>query len=64
MSNPGEKHTDGWYTGIKKDLKNQQPSTIVLAVRPSTKVTSSGSSSGGITVSNMRQTICDTANQN
>lgn len=62
MSNPGEKHTDGWYTGLKKDLvKNQQPSTIVLAVRPSTKVTSSGSSSGGITVSNMRQTICDTA---
>lgn len=62
MSNPGEKHSDGWYTGLKKDLvKNQQPSTIVLAVRPSTKVTSSGSSSGGITVSNMRQTICDTA---
>lgn len=66
MSNPGEKHTDGWYTGLKKDLvKNQQPSTIVLAVRPSTKVTSGGSSSGGTagggTVSNLRQVICDTA---
>lgn len=72
MSNPGEKHTDGWFVGLKKDLvKNQQPSNIVLAVRPSTKVTSGssssggttggGSSSGGITVSNMRQTICDTA---
>lgn len=72
MSNPGEKHTDDWYVGLKKDLvKNQQPSTIVLAVRPSTKVTSGssssggstggGSSSGGITVSNMRQTICNTA---
>ena len=70
MSNPGEKHTDGWYTGLKKDLvKNQQPSTIVLAVRPSTKVTSSGGSSSGGTsgggtntgVSNLRKTICDTA---
>lgn len=67
MSNPGEKHTDGWYVGLKKDLvKNQQPSTIVLAVRPSTKVTSSGGSSsggtaGGGTVSNLRQVICDTA---
>lgn len=67
MSNPGEKHTDGWYVGLKKDLvKTQQPSTIVLAVRPSTKVTSSGGSSsggtaGGGTVSNLRQVICDTA---
>ena len=67
MSNPGEKHSDGWYVGLKKDLvKNQQPSTIVLAVRPSTKVTSSGGSSsggtaGGGTVSNLRQVICDTA---
>lgn len=69
MSNPGEKHTDGWYTGLKKDLvKNQQPSTIVLAVRPSTKVTSSGGSSSGGTsggtntvVSDLRKTICDTA---
>ena len=67
MSNPGESHSDGWYTGLKKDLvKNQQPSTIVLAVRPSTKVTSSGGSSsggtaGGGTVSNLRQVICDTA---
>ena len=71
--NPGESHSDGWYVGLKKDLvKNQQPSNIVLAVRPSTKVTSGGSSSsggttgggsssGGITVSNMRKTICDTA---
>mgnify|MGYP002552547149 CR=1 FL=1 len=70
MSNPGEKHTDGWYVGLKKDLvKNQQPSTIVLAVRPSTKVTSSGGSSSGGTsgggtntgVSDLRKTICDTA---
>lgn len=73
VSNPGESHSDGWYVGLKKDLvKNQQPSNIVLAVRPSTKVTSGGSSSsggttgggsssGGITVSNMRKTICDTA---
>lgn len=67
MSNPGESHSDGWYVGLKKDLvKNQQPSTIVLAVRPSTKVTSSGGSSsggtaGGGTVSNLRQVICDTA---
>ena len=65
MSNPGEKHTDGWYVGLKKDLvKNQQPSTIVLAVRPSTKVTSSGGTSGGGTntgVSDLRKTICDTA---
>ncbi len=69
MSNPGEKHTDGWYTGLKKDLvKNQQPSTIALAVRPSTKVTSSGGSSSGGTsggtntvVSDLRKTICDTA---
>lgn len=67
MSNPGEKHTDGWYVGLKKDLvANQQPSTIVLAVRPSTKVTSSGGSSsggttGGGTVSNLRQVICNTA---
>lgn len=70
MSNPGESHSDGWYTGLKKDLvKNQQPSTIVLAVRPSTKVTSSGGSSSGGTsgggtntgVSDLRKTICDTA---
>lgn len=70
MSNPGEKHSDGWYVGLKKDLvKNQQPSTIVLAVRPSTKVTSSGGSSSGGTlgggtntgVSDLRKTICDTA---
>lgn len=69
MSNPGEKHTDGWFVGLKKDLvKNQQPSTIVLAVRPSTKVTSSGGSSSGGTsggtntvVSDLRKTICDTA---
>lgn len=67
VSNPGESHSDGWYVGLKKDLvKNQQPSNIVLAVRPSTKVTSGssssgGSSSGGITVSNIRKTICDTA---
>ena len=68
MSNPGEKHSDGWYVGLKKDLvKNQQPSTIVLAVRP-TKVTSSGGSSSGGTsggtntvVSDLRKTICDTA---
>ena len=60
MSNPGEKHTDGWYVGLKKDLvKNQQPSTIVLAVRPSTKVTSSGGTNTG--VSDLRKTICDTA---
>lgn len=70
MSNPGEKHTDGWYVGLKKDLvKNQQPSTIVLGVRPSTKTTSSGGSSSGGTsgggtntgVSDLRKTICDTA---
>lgn len=73
MSNPGEKHTDGWFVGLKKDLvKDYNTNTIVLVIRPSTKVTSggssssggttsSGSSSGGITVSNMRQTICDTA---
>lgn len=70
MSNPGEKHSDGWYVGLKKDIvKNQQPSTIVLAVRPSTKVTSSGGSSSGGTlgggtntgVSDLRKTICDTA---
>lgn len=70
MSNPGESHSDGWYTGLKKDLvKNQQPSTIVLAVRPSTKTTSSGGSSSGGTsgggtntgVSDLRKTICDTA---
>lgn len=73
MSNPGEKHTDGWYVGLKKDLvKDYNTNTIVLVIRPSTKVTSGGSSSsggttgggsssGGITVSNMRQTICDTA---
>lgn len=69
MSNPGEKHSDGWYVGLKKDLvKNQQPSTIVLAVRPSTKVTSSGGSSSGGTsggtntvMSDLRKTICDTA---
>lgn len=66
MSNPGESHTDGWYVGLKKDLvKNQQPSTIVLAVRPSTKVTSGGSSSGGSNTgtSNIRQIICNTAKQ-
>jgi len=72
MSNPGEKHTDGWFVGLKKDLvKDYNTNTIVLVIRPSTKVTSGGSSSGGttgggsssggITVSNMRQTICDTA---
>lgn len=73
MSNPGEKHTDGWYVGLKKDLvKNQQPSTIVLAVRPSTKVTSSGGTTSGGTTSgntggttqvtnNKRDIICDTA---
>jgi phage minor structural protein len=73
MSNPGEKHTDGWDVGLKKDLvKDYNTNTIVLVIRPSTKVTSGGSSSsggttgggsssGGITVSNMRQTICDTA---
>lgn len=73
MSNPGEKHTDGWFVGLKKDLvKDYNTNTIVLVIRPSKKVTSGGSSSsggttgggsssGGITVSNMRQTICDTA---
>lgn len=73
MSNPGEKHTDGWFVGLKKDLvKDYNTNTIVLVIRPSTKVTSGGSSSsggttgggsssGGITVSNMRKTICDTA---
>lgn len=72
MSNPGEKHTDGWFVGLKKDLvKDYNTNTIVLVIRPSIKVTSGGSSSGGttgggsssggITVSNMRQTICDTA---
>lgn len=73
MSNPGESHADGWYTGLKKDLvANQQPSTIVLVVRPSVKVTSGGTTSNGTTsgntgsntpivTNNKRNIICDTA---
>ncbi len=74
QSNPGEKHSDGWYTGLKKDLvKNQKPETIVLVARPSSKVTSGGSTSGGTTpggttggntsttTSKIREIICATA---